>query len=482
MKLTFLYPTSGLTVYLIDSRTGRNDRLLPQRSRLTAALFFGISLALSFLSTILVRAQSPPSAETPMKDARESSGEAAYAGLTLYDREQLTLARAKAREGEAPYAEAVDSLARRADQWLAIEPPSVMQKKMIPPSGDKHDYYSLGIYWWPNPDTEDGLPYVRKDGVRNPEYANFDGPAIHRMADAVFPLSLAWFYTSDETYAQKAMELLATWFLDPETRMNPHLEYGQAIPGITEGRGIGIIETGALVDVVNGIELLNDSDAMSKQEYRQLREWFSAYTDWLITSENGWDERMWHNNHGSSYDSQVATFALFAGQDSVATMILDSVKVKRIDRQIKADGSQPWELSRTKGMSYSIKNLQHLVENAIIAEEQGIDLWHYQSPEGSSIYRGLAYLVPFYTEGKEFPYQQLGGLDALADRLLELLWIAAPKYEDRLDAWIRNFPGVVPDHSLLHLTYPRQNHPLIQPNPPIIVRKPKNIFDECPLH
>ena len=456
MKLIFLYPTSGLTVYLIDSRTGRNDRLLPQRSRLTATLF-GISLALSFLGTISVRAQSPPSAETLTKNARESSGGAAYAGLTLYDREELVSARTKAQEGIAPYAEAVDSLRRSADQWLAIEPPSVMQKKMMPPSGDKHDYYSLGIYWWPNPDTEDGLPYVRNDGVRNPEYANFDGPAIRQMADAVFPLSLAWFYTSDETYAQKAMELLATWFLNPDTRMNPHLEYGQAIPGITEGRGIGIIETGTLVDVVNGIELLKDSDAMSEADYRRLREWFSAYTRWLITSENGWDERMWHNNHGSSYDSQVATFALFSGQDSVATMILDSVKVKRIDRQIKADGSQPWELSRTKGMSYSIKNLRHLIENAIIAEDWGIDLWHYPSPEGSGIYRGLAYLVPFYTERKAFPYQQLGGLEAYADDLLELLWIVAPRYEDReLDAWIRNFPVVVPDHSLLHLTYPRQ--------------------------
>lgn len=388
--------------------------------------------------------------------SRRLLGEQKHPGLTLYDKERLVEARVKAQVGTAPYAEAVDSLQRKANQLLAVEPPSVMQKKMMPPSGDKHDYYSLGIYWWPNPDTDNGLPYVRKDGVKNPEYVNFDGPAIHQMADAVFPLALAWFYTADETYAQKATELLATWFLNPETRMNPHLEYGQAIPGITEGRGIGIIETGALVDVVNGIELLKDSEAMNEADYQQLRKWFLSYTDWLISSENGWDERMWHNNHGSSYDSQVATFALFSGQDSVAAMILDSVKVKRIDRQIEVDGSQPWELSRTKAMSYSIKNLRHLIENAIIAEDQGIDLWHHTSPEGSSIYRGLAYLVPFYTEGKKFPYQQLGGLEALADDLLELLWIAAPKYEDsEISTWIDNFPVHVANHSPLHLTYPK---------------------------
>ena len=410
---------------------------------------------LLLVGTISAVAQSSSPEKNPKKRGN-SSEKPAYAGLTLYDHEQLALARTKAQAGTAPYAVAVDSLRKKANQLLTIEPPSVMQKKMMPPSGDKHDYYSLGIYWWPNPDTDNGLPYVRNDGVKNPEYENFDGPAIHRMADAVFPLSLAWFYTADERYARKATELLDIWFLNPATRMNPHLEYGQAIPGITEGRGIGIIETGALVEVVNGIELLRDSDALSEADYQGLREWFAAYTNWLISSKNGWDERRYHNNHGSSYDSQVATFARFAGEDSVAAMILDSVKVKRIDRQIKADGSQPWELSRTKAMSYSIKNLRHLIENAIIAEDEGIDLWHYQSPEGSSIYRGLAYLVPFYTEEKEFPYQQLGGLEDQADNLLELLWIAAPKYEDReINTWIDNFPVSVADHSLLHLTYPR---------------------------
>ena len=214
------------------------------------------------------------------------------------------------------------------------------------------------------------------------------------------------------------------------------------------------------MDVVNGIELLKSSPAMRASDYQGLQQWFSSYTHWLTTSQKGWDERRWHNNHGSSYDSQVATFALFSGQDSIATMILDSVQVKRIDRQILADGSQPWELQRTKGMSYSIKNLRHLIENAIIAEEVGIDLWHHTSERGGSIYQALEYLVPFYTEEKAFPYQQIGGLDAYADDLLALLWIAAPRYEDTpLDAWMQRFPVEVADHSLLHLTYPHFDEP-----------------------
>ena len=328
-----------------------------------------------------------------------------WPGTTLYNPASLLFARSQYRQGIPPYTIAVDSLKAEADRLLHIEPLSVMQKRMMPPSGDKHDYYSLGIYWWPNPDKDNGLPYLRKDGIRNPEYNEYDGPAIHQLADAVFKLSMAWFYTSDEIYAEKASELLSTWFLDPATRMNPHLEFGQAIPGITEGRGIGIIETGTLVNVVNGIELLESSKALSRDAFNGLKAWFSSYTQWLVSSQKGWDERMWHNNHGSSYDSQVASFALFSGADSLAGMILDSVKVKRIARQIQPDGSQPWELERTKGMSYSIKNLQHLMENAILAEGLGIDLWSYEPEEGRSILQAIKYLIPFFTEGKDFPYQ-----------------------------------------------------------------------------
>ena len=325
----------------------------------------------------------------------------------------------------------------------------------MPPSGDKHDYYSLGVYWWPNPDTKNGLPYIRKDGIRNPKYGDYDSPALHQMADAVFTLSMAWFYTSDEIYARKAKALLETWFLDPSTRMNPHLEFGQAIPGITEGRGIGIIETGTLVPVVNGIELLESFDAPGKEVYDGLKVWFFSYTHWLVSSQKGWDERRWHNNHGSSYDSQVATFALFSEEDSVAAMILDSVKVKRIARQIEPNGSQPWELERTKAMSYSIKNLRHLVENAILAEGAGIDLWTYEPAPGRSILQAIKYLIPFYTEGKEFPYQQIGGIEHYADDLAGLIWVANQYYRDSyLEKALKEIQATVPDYSLLHLTYP----------------------------
>ncbi len=350
----------------------------------------------------------------------------------LYDLDKWAAARKRFEKQQAPYATLVRDLTFQADRLLNTPLYTVTNKQHVPPSGNHHDYYSMGPYWWPNPDTDDGLPYIRKDGERNPEYEAYDALSMASMSRDVWILSQAYFYTGAEVYAQKAHAFLHTWFLDPETRMTPHLEYGQAIPGVVEGRGIGIIETGNLVRVVNAAGLLRGAAAFPSSTYQELQDWFRAYTHWLVTSEKGWDERRWHNNHGSSYDSQVASFALFVGEDSLARMILDSVKTKRIDRQIEADGSQPWELERTKSMSYNIKNLHHLIENAILAQHYDLDLWQYESAKGGSITQAIRFLIPYMMGEKPYPYQEFGGIENKQAAFRDLIWVAHQYLDDPL--------------------------------------------------
>lgn len=350
----------------------------------------------------------------------------------LYDLNRLEAARQQYDRQEEPVFSLVQDLVNEANALLEIAPYSVLQKKHIPPSGNMNDYYSIGVYWWPNPETADGLPYIRKDGKRNPEYDQYDGPSLTKMSNAVFTLALAYQYTRNEAYSSKASELIRTWFLDSATAVTPHLEYGQAIPGITEGRGIGIIETGKLVKVVSAAGLLRGSDEFQDSTYPGLQTWINKYLHWMVTSEKGWDERRWHNNHGSSYDSQVAIFGLFTGEDSIAQLILDSVIIKRINRQIEPDGSQPWELERTKSMSYSLKNLDHLIENAILAEYYGSDLWEYESEDGRSIRQAIRFLIPFMLGEKEWTYQQYGGIDSKREHFREIIWISHQYLEDPL--------------------------------------------------
>ena len=341
--------------------------------------------------------------------------------LVLYDLNRMFIAKDLADQGSEPFAQEVKNLWKKADEFMEMKPVSVMDKEMVPPSGDMHDYYSLGKYWWPDPEKSDGLPYIRHDGVTNPEVLKYDVPALDLMSEAVFTLSLTWLYTGDEKYASRAGNWLRAWFLDPDTKMNPHLEYGQAIPGITEGRGIGIIETDEFIDVAEAILMLDYAGVLTPEERCELTKWFSAYTHWLLTSKNGIAERMWHNNHGTSYDAQVTAFALFTGNDSVATMILDSVKIKRIENHFESDGSQPLELKRTKGMGYSVYNLIHHARIAIMAEKYGMDLWVYENSKGGSIFKAVKYLIPYLSGEKEFPYQQLGGVQSAIPRFKELL-------------------------------------------------------------
>jgi len=175
----------------------------------------------------------------------------------------------------------------------------------------------------------------------------------------------------------------------------------------------------------------------------------------LISSQKGWDERKYFNNHGTSYDSQVATYAIFTGQDSVANMILDSVGIKRISLQIEPDGSQPFELARTKAMSYSIKNIRHLIENAVLAEHYGIDLWHYESDKSASIRLAIEYLIQFYTGEKEFTYQQIGGIENHAGEFYKLLLLAADKYEgDLFQEALDAITAAPDDHDIFHLLNP----------------------------
>lgn len=239
---------------------------------------------------------------------------------------------------------------------------------------------SFGPYWWPNPETNDGLPYIRRDGNVNPESKGdrADTTNLGSMATAVDQLALAYFFTGRRAYADRAALLLHTWFLNPETLMNPNLDYGQAIPGITEGRGIGIIDTLRLLKVTDAAILLQDSGAWTTEDHAALKQWYRDFLNWLQTSKNGRDESRTTNNHSTWYDAQVAGFALFTGEDTIARETLLAVGPRRIATQIEPDGSQPHELARTRTLSYSLFNLQGFFTLGRLGEHVGVDLWHFE--------------------------------------------------------------------------------------------------------
>ncbi len=241
-------------------------------------------------------------------------------------------------------------------------------------------------------------------------------------------LSLAYYFRGNEEYAAKATQLLRAWFLDPATRMNPNLEYAQFIPGVNTGRGIGLIETRGLADVVDAIGLLAGSKAWKATDQKGLEDWFSKFLQWMLESRNGREENAAKNNHGTFYDVQATSFALFLGKKDLAKPIVETAKQKRIALQIEPDGRQPLELARTKAWGYSNGNLDGLMLLARLAENLDADLWNYQTKDGRSIRRALEYLYPFAVGDQKWTYQQLGGVDGRS--LFPLVRRAAAHYKD----------------------------------------------------
>ncbi|WP_165395278.1 alginate lyase family protein [Flagellimonas allohymeniacidonis] len=321
---------------------------------------------------------------------------------------------------------------RSANKLLAEGPFSVTQKTQIPPSGDKHDYISIGPYWWPDPEKSNGLPWINKDGQINPitQGGNTDNVRKSTFFQNVYVLSLAYFFSEKKKYAKKAEELLRVWFVDSETKMNPNLNFAQGVPGRIPGRSSGIIEFSGIRLVITSIEILDSQSAINKEIIDELKIWFADYLHWLQTSEGGIEAKKAQNNHGTWYDVQEITLLLYLERFEEARLSLEMVKTNRIATQIGPDGAQPKELIRTKALHYSTFNLHAFTLLAHLAEKNDMDLWNYQAENGASVQKAYAFLIPYVTEQKEWDYQQITNIKAAKRKLLLLFGEASSAFKN----------------------------------------------------
>jgi hypothetical protein len=350
---------------------------------------------------------------------------------TVYwDGAHLASLRTGELEKDSRYKEVVKRLRKNARIARERGPYSVMDKDDVPPSGDKHDYLSYARYWWPNPDSPDGMPYIRRDGKTNEELlAKGDRVPIGMLYDDVETLALAGYLLDDALSAEHAAMLIRTWFLDPSTKMNPHLRYGQAVPGRNDGRGSGIIDTRHFIRVLDALALLKETGAWTDSDQAALTAWMKQYLDWLLQDPMGKDESSEKNNHGTWYDAQVAAIAMFVGERDIARQIIENAKSKRIERCIEPDGQQPEELDRTKGLHYCVFNMSAMTVLARIGEHLDIDLWKYESQDGRSLRRGLDFVMPYLLGEKQWPHEQIEDM-YVSPADMGLFFLAARRYDE----------------------------------------------------
>ncbi|WP_432100551.1 alginate lyase family protein [Streptomyces sp. WAC 04229] len=316
--------------------------------------------------------------------------------------------------GDRELRTAVGQLTRRADRWLDQGPWTVVDKPRPAPGGDVHDYLSQAPYWWPSrtptADNPWGCPYVQRDGERNPEVdSGTDRQDLEKVFDSSYDLALAWYYTGERQYARKAADVLRTWFLSPDTRMNPNLDHAQFIPCKYDGRAIGIIDfSQSYTSVVDAVALLETgAPSWTRADREAMGEWNSDFLDWLRNSDFGQQEAAAANNHGTFYDMLVAGLAYATGDRELARRTVREAAARRVDAQIAADGSQPLELARTRSWHYSTFDLVAYTRLAAIGENAGVDLWAHRGPQGQSLFAAVRYLLPAATGSEAWPHPEL---------------------------------------------------------------------------
>ena len=314
---------------------------------------------------------------------------------------------------------------KRAENLLNSERLSVVDRKLKPFSGNPHDYMSMGPYWWPNPDTKDGLPYIRRDGEINPETK--DPITYSSLCLIVYDLALASYYYDDRRYSEKAVKMIREWHVDEETYMNPHLEYGQSVPGRCTGRGIGLIDFASSYMLFNAIRILEFLGAIDEDTLIKTKQWYIDFVNWMLTSEKGVDEDNQHNNHGAWFDVQIAAAALFTDRPILATKTLMCAYERRVVKHIMPDGSQPHELARTHAIGYSSMNLNALFLLGNMARLNGIKAPYWNDREDGKclIARATEYLHYYCVNFDEFKYQEIGGKPKLDDAIMHLSRINA---------------------------------------------------------
>ena len=342
---------------------------------------------------------------------------------------------------------------RAANAYLKEDPKTITSSHSPRSEGGLHDYFSEGDYWWPDPKNPSG-PYIRRDGMSNPDNFNGDREALIRLSVQMPALTAAWVITSRKAYAQKAADHLRAWFVAPATKMNPNLQYAQAIHGVTPGRGTGIIDTLQLVEVARAAAWIERAGVMTREDADSVRRWFAEYTDWMTRSKNGLDERAAKNNHGTCWVAQVAEFARFTQDDAKVADCRERFRTVLVPNQIAPDGRLPLELARTKPYSYSLFDMDVLSLICQIASKPGDDLWTFTTADGRGIRKTIDFMMPYIRDKSKWPYpHDVEYWDDLPNRQPSLLFAGiAYRDEKYLQLWkslrpdpttaeiIRNFP------------------------------------------
>ncbi len=339
-----------------------------------------------------------------------------------------------------------------ADKYLDEKPVTVTANISNRSAGGIHDYYSEGTYWWPNPADPNG-PYIRKDGINNPDNFDFHRQAISQFSMKVGLFTSAFLLTNEAKYAKAAVKHLQAWFTDTTTLMHPNMLYAQAIKGINTGRGIGIIDAIPFIEITKSVQILEKTPYLNKADKRKIHAWFNDFMNWLNTHQYGIDEMNAKNNHGTWWHAQVAAYAVFVGNKSVLEKCKNDYINILLPIQMAADGSLPLEIERTKPYSYSLFCLDGFATLCYLLTDKDFDAWNYRLADGRGMQLGVNFMKPFVYDKTKWPYpKDILHWDEQPGRRPFMFFAALMQNDtDWVDIWKQSNAGFPSDESLRNM-------------------------------
>ena len=294
-----------------------------------------------------------------------------------------------------------ETILARAEADLGKAPVTITAFPAPESAGGPHDFFSEADYRWPDPKDPDA-PYIGRDGYSNPENFLDHRRALNGMAITVGNLASAWLLTGDVKYAEAILPHLRAWFVDPETMMNPSLDYAQASHGRSTGSNYGIIDTIHLVEVVEAMIRLREAGLLPEDIAEGTKTWFYRYIDWLTRDPKGIKEMRCGNNHGVCWILQVGNFARYVGWTEWVEFARNRFKYKFLP-EMAEDGSFPMEVARTKGYGYSLFNLDAMAGVCQTLSTPEDDLWTFVSENGRNILQAYDFMFPFIQDKAAWP-------------------------------------------------------------------------------
>ncbi|MEM8535109.1 MAG: alginate lyase family protein, partial [Chloroflexota bacterium] len=257
------------------------------------------------------------------------------------------------------------------------------------PNGGRDYRTELPYCGWKRVDGKD--PDCR-DGQINPQADRRDYEEAINFGAAVRDLGLAYAFTNDERYAQRAAYLIRVWAIDSDTRMSPKYTDNQSRIELS------ITMPGAFY----GADLIRGSSSWPQNEQDAFEDWVD---DFLGTSR--WTAS---NNFEIWRLVTIASGGAFLNDQSELNYAFDRYK-QVLPSHIGEQGQMTQELGRTKSLTYSLYSLNALTQIAEIASHNGVNLYDYTSG-GRGLKTALDYHAPFSIDQSSWSRQQISPIES----------------------------------------------------------------------